>query len=76
MAEVEDVLGIVAIILAIIGFFFQGLILGIIAIILAAIGLMRDRRNIFCILGLILGIICVILALWGLIVRATKPSKK
>ena len=67
-----DVLGIVAIIVAIIGFFFEGIILGLIAILLAAIGLYRDRKNIFCTIGLILGIICFILGLVGLIQRAVK----
>ena len=73
MASNADILGIVAIIVAIIGFFFEGIILGIIAIILALIGLSRDRRNLFCIIGLILGIICFILGLVGLIQRLTKP---
>ena len=73
MASDADILGIVAIIVAIIGFFFEGIILGIIAIILALIGLSRDRRNLFCIIGLILGIICFILGLVGLIQRLTKP---
>jgi len=72
MASDADILGIVAIVVAIIGLFFEGIILGIIAIILALIGLSRDRRNIFCIIGLILGIVCLILGLVGLIQRVTK----
>jgi len=73
MASDADILGIVAIIVAIIGFFFEGIILGIIAIILALIGLSRDRRNLYCMIGLILGIICFILGLVGLIQRVIKP---
>ncbi len=74
MASDADILGIVSIIVAIIGFFFAGWILGLIAILLALIGLSRDRRNIFCIIGLILGIICFILAIVGLINSAIKKS--
>ncbi len=58
-----DALGLIAIILAIIGFFIFGLIFGIIAIILAIIGLVRVKKNILCIIGLILGIIVLILAI-------------
>ncbi len=61
---IADILGIIAIIVAIIGLIFEPLILGIVAIVIAFIGLyiVRDanRKNIFCIIGLILGIICVI----------------
>jgi len=75
MASDADILGIAAIIVAIIGFFFEGIILGLIAILLAAIGLYRDRNNIFYIIGLILGVICFILGLIGLIQRASRPPK-
>lgn len=73
---VSDVLGIVAIIVAIIGLIFEPLILGIVAIIIALIGLylVRDakRKNIFCIIGLILGIICVIYGIVILILHLSK----
>jgi len=72
-ASDADILGIVAIILAIIGFFFEGIIFGLVAILLAAIGFKRDRNNIYCIIGLILGVICLILGLVGLIQQAIKP---
>jgi len=64
-----DLLGIVAIILAIVGLIFAGLtgiVLGIIAIVLALIGsrgVSGERKNIFCLIGLILGIICLIVGI-------------
>ena len=73
---VSDVLGIVAIILAIVGLIFAGLtgiVLGIIAIILALIGMRGfsgERKNIFCVIGLILGIICVIVGLIVVLIHA------
>lgn len=73
--KVADVLGIIAIIVAIIGLIFEPLILGVVAIVLALIGLYlvrdADRKNIFCIIGLILGIICVIYGIILLILRLT-----
>ncbi len=72
---VADVLGIVAIILAIVGLIFAGLtgiVLGIIAIVLALIGMhgvSGKRKNIFCFIGLILGIICLIVGIVVVIVH-------
>ena len=73
-----DVLGIIAIVVAIIGLIFSGLtgiVLGIVAIVLAYLGmyLVRDanRKNIFCIIGLILGIICLIVGIVILILHLT-----
>ncbi len=67
---IADVLGIVAIILAIVGLIFAGLtgvVLGIIAIVLSLFGMYvvsdSNRRNIFCYIGLILGIICLIVGI-------------
>ena len=74
--SVSDLLGIVAIILAIVGLIFAGLtgiVLGIIAIVLAFIGMRGfsgERKNIFCVIGLILGIICVIVGLIVVIIHA------
>ena len=72
-------LGIVAIILAIVGLFFAGLtgiVLGIIAIVLSLIGMYvvsdANRKNIFCIIGLILGIISLIVGIIGVIIRGIK----
>ena len=67
--------GIIAIILAIIGFFFFGLVLGILAIIFGIIGLSKDDKKIYSKIGIILGIIVPILCIlalfllwtWGLI---------
>lgn len=75
---VADVLGIVAIILAIVGLIFAGLtgiVLGIIAIVLALIGMRGvsgERKNIFCIIGLILGIICLIVGIIVVIWHAAR----
>jgi len=67
---IADVLGIIAIVIAIIGLIFAGLdgiILGIIAIVLAYLGMYHvrgsSRKNIFCTIGLILGIICLIVGI-------------
>jgi len=74
---VADVLGIVAIILAIVGLIFAGLtgiVLGIIAIVLALIGMhgvSGERKNIFCLIGLILGIICLIVGIVVVILHLT-----
>lgn len=69
---VSDVLGIVAIIVAVIGLIFEPLILGIVAIVIALIGLYMDRKNILCIIGLILGIILVIIGVVMLILHLSK----
>ncbi len=76
---IADVLGIVAIILAIVGLIIQGLwgiVLGIIAIVLSLIGMYvvsdANRRNIFCIIGLILGIICLIVGIIVVIVHGIR----
>ncbi len=80
---VADVLGIVAIILAIIGLIFAGLtgiVLGIIAIVLSLIGMRgfsgSNRKNIFCIIGLILGIICLIVGIIVVIVQAARKASR
>ena len=72
MASNADILGIIAIVLAIVGFFVEGLILGLIAIVLAVIGLKLERKNIYCIIGLILGILCFVLAIAGALQRSFK----
>jgi uncharacterized membrane protein len=72
-----DVLGIVAIILAIVGLIFAGLdgiVLGIIAIVLALIGMhgiSGEKKNIFCVIGLILGIVCLIVGIAVVILHLT-----
>ena len=72
MASDADILGIVAIVIALIGLFFEGIILGIIAIVLALIGRSKDKNNIYCLLGLILGIVAFVLGLYGLLQRGLK----
>ncbi|MFX1256221.1 MAG: hypothetical protein ACFFAN_00030 [Promethearchaeota archaeon] len=73
MASKEDTLGIVAIILAVIGFFTIRIIFGILAIIIAAIGLSRERKNVVCVIGLVFGIIVLMLGIIGLIHAIIPP---
>lgn len=65
-----NVWGIVSIILAIIGFFFAGIILGILAIIFGVIGLSKDDKKVYAKIGIILGIIVLIIGIIVLIIFA------